>query len=143
MCMAGVSVFTGILHLSPAPVLFRQRRPFYSLPQLLMQVGLWATAWALCGQLWVPTGLCCGDVQSGTGVRGRVLRWAGTEFLSWGSVLASCVVVPGRLLGFLLVWLLSCVRCRAWCRHAVSARCAAVARRGLLSGKAHCAVTVL
>ena len=35
--------------------------------------------------------------------------------------------------GFLLVWLLLRVRCRAWCRHAVSTRCAAVARRGLLS----------
>ena len=49
--------FTGALPLSPAAVLFRQRRPFYSLPQLLMQVGLWATAWALCGQLWIHTGM--------------------------------------------------------------------------------------
>ena len=34
-----------------------------------------------------------------THASGRVLRWAGTEFLCWGSVLAPCVVVPRMLLG--------------------------------------------
>ena len=56
--------------LSLEPVLFRPHSHFYSLPQLLMQVGLWATTWALRGQLWVPTGLCRGDVPLGTGVQG-------------------------------------------------------------------------
>ena len=35
--------------------------------------------------------------------------------------------------GFHLVWLLLRVRCWAWCRHAMSTRCAAVACRDLLS----------
>ena len=53
------------------------------------------TAWALCGKLWVPTGLCRVDVRSGK----AVAVVAGTEFLCWGSVLVPCVVVPGMLLG--------------------------------------------
>ena len=87
--------------LSLEPVLFRPHSHFYSLPQLLMQVGLWATTWALRGQLWVPTGLCRGAVRSGAGVHEGVLRWVGTGFLYWGSVLAPWAVVPGVRLGFL------------------------------------------
>ena len=64
-----------------------------------MQVGLWATTWALRGQLWVPTGLCRGDVRSGAGVNGKVRRWVGTGFLYWGSMLALSMAAAGVLLG--------------------------------------------
>ena len=60
--------------MSPESVRFRQHSHFYSLAKLLMREGLFMTAWTLYGWLWVPKGLCRGDVRSGAGVHGGVLR---------------------------------------------------------------------
>ena len=92
-----------------------------------------------CGRLHGPCVVGYGFLQGSAGIFGRArvctggapLVGHGVSF--FGSVLALWVVVPGMLLGFLLVWLLLRVRCRAWCRHAVATGCAAVAHPGLLS----------
>ena len=87
-----------------------------------------------CGRLHGPCVVGYGFLQGSAGIFGRArvctggapLVGHGVSF--FGSVLALWVVVPGMLLGFLLVWLLLRVRCRAWCRRSVYP-----VRRGLLS----------
>ena len=68
--------------MSPESVLFRQHSHFYSLAKLLMRVGLWAAAWALCGRLWVPAGFC-GDLRSGAGVHGGCSAGWARGFFFW------------------------------------------------------------
>ena len=129
------ALFTGILALSPAPALIRQHSHFSSFPKLLMHMRLWATAWSLCGQGWVTTWLCRGHVRWGAVVHGGVHRKVGAGCLFWDSELFPWVVIPGVLLG--VPSCLVAVTCAlpgvvpACC--VLSTRCAAVARRGLLS----------
>ena len=107
-------------------VLFRQHSHFYSLAKLLMHVK--------CGRLQWPCVFGYGFQQGcSAGMCGRARVCTG-GFLFF---LVLCWLHGWLYLvccwGFLRVWSLLRVRCRAWCRRAVSTRCAAVAHRGLLS----------